>query len=878
MRVEAYPRFSLQITLDAFHAIELVHGYYQIRFRLKQNFPITSRLKCEPKPNSSPRSRAAVHFETGVSRPIKVAFGEQTVDLLDVFHATVDVHKRFDRMVSSEVEIQLELWYLDPENLPRPENYTFISKRVVAVLLRPDRSTHYHRPVFFEYFCFSAVSLTIHACLTEMVMNRTKSIPDPPLNEKLCNYHRTVCTRLLGFRLAMQSFIKTYSHLLTSPLKINCVDIEREVGELQSALASSQQPWTLFQEQIRSLCSQLSQLFSQFVQLFDCNRSLSFVLLDEFDAQRMKRFAEGFLFVEDTVKSLLLPEQNINTRIFELIKKSGYLGKLPSIPVRVDGTDVEGASVCLILEHRYLPTGATVFSPADTTSGESNAQRIPTISTDCATASPPPERTAESTSSTQRSPSSERLKFVASMCFPLNRTPRDDESYGASDKSDHLLSPTSQDRWGRRRMTDPCCAGVPVEEVEKTALLPSPNDRCSPNATHKSKSFSNIAGHAEETAENTAASTSGSSSTGSLLRTAESISPSKKNEAAVVVSPPNDKVLLRLVDQDRIVLVEQRELLKQRLAAAGYRGYFYSDQASFLNRRPYFSAAFNEAVERRICGKLHLVVFVHGLEGTSEDLSAYRNCLRIALPETNFAFLLSEVNQNETWTDLQKMAENLLAEILRFIDRMPQKPHRISLIAHSLGGLIVRAMCGLEKMKPLFPLLWTFLSLNSPHLGLTYLQRTANFGISFLKWWKRSVCIEQLLLKDNIDIHETFLYKLSQNGAFGLFSHVLLVGSQDDLYVPSHSALIETSCKAAADPSAQSACYYDMLTHLNESIVSSQRHTTLVKYTVLHSLSNMSRAQQLSGRAIHIAVVDDDNFIEKFLTVSASKYFQSFIE
>jgi len=104
-------------------------------------------------------------------------------------------------------------------------------------------------------------------------------------------------------------------------------------------------------------------------------------------------------------------------------------------------------------------------------------------------------------------------------------------------------------------------------------------------------------------------------------------------------------------------------------------------------------------------------------------------------------------------------------------------------------------------------------------------------------------------MRDAVNVQDTFLYNLSKNGSFAMFRHVLLVGSYADLYVPSHSALVET-CKAAVnDPSVQSAFYDELLTHINESIVSSPRHTMVVKYLVSHSLTHISRAQQVTGRA-----------------------------
>ena len=65
---------------------------------------------------------------------------------------------------------------------------------------------------------------------------------------------------------------------------------------------------------------------------------------------------------------------------------------------------------------------------------------------------------------------------------------------------------------------------------------------------------------------------------------------------------------------------------------------------------------------------------------------------------------------------------------------------KISFIAHSLGGLIVRAaLPHLENFKHRFDF---YISLSAPHLG--YTSRKANlidFGIWFLKKWSKSKCL-----------------------------------------------------------------------------------------------------------------------------------------
>ena len=92
-----------------------------------------------------------------------------------------------------------------------------------------------------------------------------------------------------------------------------------------------------------------------------------------------------------------------------------------------------------------------------------------------------------------------------------------------------------------------------------------------------------------------------------------------------------------------------------------------------------------------------------------------------------------------------------------------------------------------------------------------------------------------------------------------------------DRYVPLHSARIEL-CKAAArDPSVTGAAYREMANNIIGKIVS-EPETELVRYDVHHALPN--NANTLIGRAAHIAVLDSELFIEKFLAIAALKYFQ----
>uniref|UniRef100_A0A158P8P3 DUF676 domain-containing protein n=1 Tax=Angiostrongylus cantonensis TaxID=6313 RepID=A0A158P8P3_ANGCA len=201
--------------------------------------------------------------------------------------------------------------------------------------------------------------------------------------------------------------------------------------------------------------------------------------------------------------------------------------------------------------------------------------------------------------------------------------------------------------------------------------------------------------------------------------------------------------------------------------------------------------------------------------GTCDDLSSYRNIFRVVSGcATGFCYLLSEANHAKTWSDIDDLAQNLLSEVQSYIARLSEPPTRISFVAHSLGGVIVRAaVCRKQAEKWLTTRLHSLLTINSPHLGLAYVGRSVNLGMQLMQWWKQSRSIQQLSLKDEVTFYESFLFRLSRQKTFGLFRRVLLVGTCGDTLVPFHSALLVPCKTAMKDPSALGITYRLAIVH-----------------------------------------------------------------
>ncbi|XP_044749624.1 protein FAM135A [Coccinella septempunctata] len=301
-----------------------------------------------------------------------------------------------------------------------------------------------------------------------------------------------------------------------------------------------------------------------------------------------------------------------------------------------------------------------------------------------------------------------------------------------------------------------------------------------------------------------------------------------------------------------------------------FPGILYSDLNMFASTVPYFHVS----DEFRIFSPegMHLIVCVHGLDGNSADLRLVKTYLELGLPGAYLDFLMSERNQGDTFSDFDTMTDRLVNEIITYIDSNSIRPTRVSFVGHSLGNIIIRSALTRPKLRFLLPRLHTFLSLSGPHLGTLYNSSgLVNMGMWFMQKWKKSGSLLQLCLKDTTDWRRSFLYTLSQKSTIHHFKNILLCGSGQDRYVPLHSARIELCKEAIKDTSQQGAIFREMVHNIMSPIIS-KKDVNLLRYDIHHALPNTANA--LIGRAAHIAVLDSELFIEKFMAVVGIKYFR----
>uniref|UniRef100_UPI00398F4C06 protein FAM135B n=1 Tax=Pristiophorus japonicus TaxID=55135 RepID=UPI00398F4C06 len=359
----------------------------------------------------------------------------------------------------------------------------------------------------------------------------------------------------------------------------------------------------------------------------------------------------------------------------------------------------------------------------------------------------------------------------------------------------------------------------------------------------------------------------------SMLRDSPVAFPSKQVASPITRQPMGSFGVVSANSQDTDAETNERmesfvQAKDELIKGLKFEGFLYSDLPFLASDIPYFTP---EEEEENLEEGIHLVICVHGLDGNSADLRLVKTFIELGLPGAKLDFLMSERNQSDTFADFDAMTDRLLDEIIQHIHLYNLTISRISFIGHSLGNIIIRSVLTRPRFRCYLSKLHTFLSLSGPHLGTLYNNSTlVSTGLWLMQKLKKSSSLLQLTFKDQADPRKTFLYKLSEKPGLQYFKNVMLVASTQDRYVPFHSARIEM-CKTALKDRQTGCVYTEMINNLLRPVTEAE-DCTLIRYDIFHALPNTANA--LIGRAAHIAVLDSELFLEKFLLVAGLNYFK----
>ena len=270
-----------------------------------------------------------------------------------------------------------------------------------------------------------------------------------------------------------------------------------------------------------------------------------------------------------------------------------------------------------------------------------------------------------------------------------------------------------------------------------------------------------------------------------------------------------------------------------------------------------FSSIFLQ--KRKKCSELHLIVLVHGYQGSPQDMQILRNEISQLFPYT--AFLISVSNENKTDSSIEELGNNLALELRVFLSEAPASQIGIiSFIGHSLGGLIIRAAVPLlTDLQGKFHL---FMTLSSPHLGVQEASKLVRAGIWIVSNLNKASSLCELRLSDSKNIEDSLLYRMAGNGATDMFTHFALVSSPQDSYSPYFSSRIEVMKKASKNYKAYMAMAKNLLMNRQK----------LQRIDADFKIINKNLDSWI-GRAGHVEFLENRQFM-KFLLYLHPEFFE----
>ena len=283
----------------------------------------------------------------------------------------------------------------------------------------------------------------------------------------------------------------------------------------------------------------------------------------------------------------------------------------------------------------------------------------------------------------------------------------------------------------------------------------------------------------------------------------------------------------------------------------------YLSDSNLVMQNSSFSNIFVKS--RKKLSELHLMILVHGYQGSSKDLQVLRNEISIMFPYT--VFLISAINEKNTESTINELGSNLSKEVKCFL-RENSLAHigNISFIGHSLGGLIIRA--ALPSLLDYSSKFHLFLTLSTPHLGIQEASKLVRAGVWIMNYVKKADSLTELRLADSKNIEKTFLYQLSSAIGPDLFTHFVVISSPQDSYSPHFSSRIEVSKKIFK----RNKIYLTM----GKNIIATRdkMHRIDVDFKIFNT-----NIDSIIGRAGHIEFLDNRHFM-KFLLYLHPEFFE----
>jgi hypothetical protein len=253
---------------------------------------------------------------------------------------------------------------------------------------------------------------------------------------------------------------------------------------------------------------------------------------------------------------------------------------------------------------------------------------------------------------------------------------------------------------------------------------------------------------------------------------------------------------------------------------------------------------------------IHLFILIHGLEGSILDMLPVKN--EIMLVDTTAGFILPKwIKREKSRGEISGLGLAVADEIRDAIeDKFDDvEIDRISFICHSLGGIIARE--AINHLLDYSDKFYCYCSFGTPHLGILNSQMHVKFGIWVSEIFKTYDCLTQLKMKDELDITDTYLYRLTMKEGLEHFEQVLFYASPQDTMCPYYSARVQVFKDDLSNPNT------DKLLEMNQNIMNKWIHG-VTRVDVDFNIEENTLSSMI-GRTAHISFTINQRFLKTFV-------------